>query len=112
MPYKDVAKRRECSRRHYRRNKAAYKARAKRYTALQRKKLSAIVADLKSKPCADCGRSFPSVCMDFDHKDPGTKEANIADAVDSAWSIAHLLKEIEKCDVVCSNCYRIRTRLL
>jgi len=33
-----------------------------------------ILAWLREAPCLDCGRKFPPVCMDFDHRDPATKD--------------------------------------
>lgn len=63
---------------------------------------------LKDVPCADCGGRFPAICMDFDHV-RGEKIANISVMVHQrvAWEL--VLAEVEKCDVICSNCHRIRT---
>jgi hypothetical protein len=50
--------------------------------------------------------------MDFDHR-PGTEKLfEIADylATRVVSTYAKLDAEIEKCDVVCSNCHRIRTQ--
>lgn len=58
-------------------------------------------------PCVDCGKTFPPYCMDFDHRDPKEKTLNIAKVY--AFGRKRLLDEIKKCDVVCSNCHRIRT---
>ena len=66
-----------------------------------------IMRQAKSHPCADCGQSFPPYVMDFDHV-RGDKAANVSAMVSSATT-ADLLREIAKCDVVCSNCHRIRT---
>lgn len=56
----------------------------------------------------DCGQRFPPYVMDFDHRDPGKKVGNVASmAVGS--SVERLMEEIEKCDIVCANCHRIRT---
>lgn len=63
----------------------------------------------KNIPCADCGRIFPPVCMDFDHREPHLKEFDIALA--SGRPRETLEKEIAKCDIVCANCHRIRTHL-
>ena len=60
----------------------------------------------KARPCADCGQMFPVVVMDFDHRDPTEKTYKIAQFV---GRMSKLLAEIAKCDVVCSNCHRIRT---
>ena len=75
-----------------------------------RQKRTALVASKKSKPCADCGNTFPPVCMDFDHR-PGTNKLGcVATIVGSlGWSLDRVEEEIAKCDVVCANCHRIRT---
>lgn len=65
------------------------------------------IEDLKKAPCSDCGRTFPTVCMDFDHV-RGEKKFNIASAVN--WRrLEDILEEVAKCDLVCSNCHRIRS---
>lgn len=66
------------------------------------------VAEFKSLPCMDCGNTFPSECMDFDHVKPGKIER----VSQLAWngSMQAVLDEIAKCELVCSNCHRIRTR--
>jgi formate-dependent nitrite reductase cytochrome c552 subunit len=67
------------------------------------------VNELKARtPCRDCGNSFPSYVMDFDHRDPSTKIAPVATLISRGSEVA-VWEEIEKCDVVCSNCHRIRT---
>jgi len=45
--------------------------------------------------------------MDFDHRDRSKKKAHVSKL--RHWSDATLLREMEKCDVVCANCHRIRT---
>ena len=72
----------------------------------------------KNVPCADCGQSFPAVCMDFDHREGEEKHPRLTHknsgykkmpiAVGSLSGKA-FLEEIKKCDVVCANCHRIRT---
>lgn len=60
-------------------------------------------------PCADCGNRYPSVCMDFDHLPGHTKSFGVMNRwKDRKWNL--ILAEIEKCEVVCSNCHRIRTK--
>jgi len=61
----------------------------------------------KDVPCADCGGRFPSICMDFDHL--GDKSFTIAEHAKNK-GIKTIQAEIDKCDVVCSNCHRIRTK--
>lgn len=65
-----------------------------------------LIIDLKNKPCLDCGKSYPSCCMDFDHRDPSQKKFNVGCM--NYGSTRKLLAEAAKCDVVCANCHRIR----
>jgi len=66
-----------------------------------------LILELKSKPCRDCGRVFPPYVMDFDHV--GEKTGEASNYVYTSGT-ATLLTEIERCDVVCANCHRIRTQ--
>ena len=47
--------------------------------------------------------------MELDHRDGTIKEAAVANLVSKGCTDARLLEEIEKCDVVCANCHRMRT---
>lgn len=71
-------------------------------------KLRKVVEQNKQKPCADCGIQYPYYVMDYDHIDPSNKTAKVS-AMVYAGSMPLLLDEIEKCEVVCANCHRIRT---
>lgn len=75
------------------------------------KQLTLFVNWLKSAPCMDCGISYPSCVMDFDHRDPKTK-VNIINNFLKSCSKTKLFVEIQKCDLVCSNCHRLRTHKL
>jgi hypothetical protein len=68
----------------------------------------AFVSALKAGPCLDCGVRYPSYVMDFDHR-PGTEKA-AAVGLMFGTTVERLLEEISKCDLVCSNCHRERTR--
>lgn len=66
-----------------------------------------LIAEAKSKPCMDCGRTFPKVAMDFDHV-RGVKRYNIG--TDYRWiSMDALKEEIAKTELVCACCHRVRT---
>lgn len=67
-----------------------------------------IVANILIKnKCMDCGNKDP-VVLDFDHRNPENKIAEICTLVLKGKKQA-LLLEIPKCDIVCRNCHRIRT---
>ena len=55
--------------------------------------------------CIICGEDDP-ICLDFHHRNPSKKEVNITTAIRDCWSRSRILKELEKCDIVCSNCHR------
>ena len=61
----------------------------------------------KQKPCADCGIQYPYYVMDFDHREDKKKLIN--KFVKGGPALTSLQIEIDKCDVVCSNCHRERT---
>lgn len=63
---------------------------------------------LLEHPCVDCGETDLRV-LEFDHRPGTTKTGNVTKmAADGlAWKIVAV--EIEKCDVRCDNCHRIRT---
>ena len=67
-----------------------------------------LVAYKLEKGCVDCGYNAHSEALDFDHL-PGTeKKFTLAQNHCNSWE--NLLEEIAKCEVVCSNCHRVRTR--
>jgi hypothetical protein len=47
--------------------------------------------------------------MDFDHRDPHTKVADVSTLVKTYVPWDQVLAEIAKCDLVCVNCHRLRT---
>jgi len=63
---------------------------------------------LREVPCLDCGGRFPTCAMDFDHM--RNKLFGIMGSYMSK-TMEQLLDEVEKCEIVCSNCHRIRTKL-
>jgi hypothetical protein len=93
----------EFTRNHYRRNRRQYIERSMRANVRRRE----FMREMKSRPCADCGVQYPYYVMDFDHREGEEKvfEMNRVSYV----TLGALKREIEKCDVVCSNCHRERT---
>lgn len=108
MAYRNKADQAASSRRHYEKNKAAMKRRAAKHSAEERRRCRDVIVAAKNRPCADCGREYPSYVMDFDHV-RGDKEHNVGDMANRGATVRRVLQEIEKCDVVCANCHRIRT---
>ena len=67
----------------------------------------AVVDEYKNKPCRDCGGVFPTYVMDLHHRDASTKSFNISDTL-GRHTKQDVIAELDKCDVLCSNCHRIR----
>jgi len=67
-----------------------------------------LLRELRERPCADCDQRFPYHVMQFDHRDPTTKTGLVTQMVGRAGR-DKILAEVAKCDVVCSNCHRMRT---
>lgn len=103
--YKDAADQRACARRSYERNKEKVKARVRARNIEERKRIKELVQMAKAVPCADCKTSYPFYVMDFDHL--GNKKFDLAKAMYQSFN--RVKEEIEKCEVVCSNCHRKRT---
>lgn len=72
----------------------------------QNKERRAYLYKLKSVPCKDCGKTYPALCMDFHHKKGTIKKFTICESMQRNWEA--ILIEITKCDIICSNCHRIR----
>lgn len=87
----------------------SYVAKQQRGYKKKRDGLQALVNELKSKPCSDCGGTFDPICMDFDHRPNEKKVGSIASIVASR-NEPRLRAEIAKCDLVCANCHRLRTK--
>lgn len=54
--------------------------------------------------CKECGESR-WFCLEFHHRDPKEKEANLS-AIYWRWPKERILEEIAKCDVLCGNCHK------
>lgn len=63
---------------------------------------------LSSGECSDCGYSENPAAFEFDHV-RGKKKAAISNMLNVLNSWETILQELEKCELVCANCHRIRT---
>jgi hypothetical protein len=103
MPWKDIEKQRAAIRRHYYANKQAYIDKAYK----KRREIRQWVYELKeTTPCTDCKIQYPYYVMDFD---PLQDKKVLVSKVINRGSWKQAKDEIAKCEIVCSNCHRIRT---
>jgi predicted HNH restriction endonuclease len=70
----------------------------------RRKRKADLVAAYGGR-CVDCGYSTCSEALQFHHRDPSTKDFGLGHF---NGSLARLIAEAAKCDLVCANCHRVR----
>lgn len=93
-------------REHYQENKEPYKQRAIKTRPLRIKKArNFIINYLLNHPCVDCGNSDIRV-LQFDHVQ-GDKHYNVGNCLEH--STEGIQREIDKCEVRCGNCHKIKT---
>jgi hypothetical protein len=113
MPRKDSEARRQYHREYMRKwyvqNKQLQISRVRADRARRRRELAAFIDQFKRRPCADCGGDFPPFLMDFDHVN-GDKRDDVCGMRMRTVSRETIATEIAKCEVVCANCHRARTR--
>lgn len=90
----------EYNKKHYINNKTKYKQKAKKHRAVLREWY---IEFKKQLSCLNCGESDWR-CLDHHHKDPSIKEFTIS--LYYTVSKNKLLRELEKCEVLCANCHR------
>lgn len=89
----------------------AYIARTSRNTRTKVAARQALINEYKmEKGCINCGYADNPVALDLDHRDPEHKTGNISNLLRySSWAV--VLAELEKCQVLCANCHRVKTVL-
>ena len=103
MPYKDIEAQKAAQKRHYESNKGKYIESSKKARDRKREKMK----ELKSGPCVDCGVTYPYYVMHWDHI--GTDKIADVSRLAQLKSWQTVLDEIEKCELVCSNCHAERS---
>lgn len=88
---------------YYKQNTSYYKLKS----LSKKKKISDYLKKIKEEnPCMDCNKSYPYYVMDFDHK---FDKKFLVSKMSNLGSFSLIKEEIKKCDIICSNCHRIRT---
>lgn len=99
----DLERARESRRKWYKNNSTKAKAKVRE----RQKDLALWLKNYKSSglSCRECGESHPAT-LDFHHRDASQKVSSIRTMITNGYSRERVLAEIEKCDVLCSNCHR------
>jgi hypothetical protein len=96
----------ELSGKHYQNNKPRYLETSN----LLKSSVKEEVRRMKeAAPCTDCGRFYPYYVMDYDHLGEVAKVDAVSVMIKNRACLPTVLREIAKCELVCSNCHRIRT---
>jgi hypothetical protein len=104
----------KANRKRYQLNKEKYLEGCKKYRNSIKEERKAFYLQLKTAPCMDCGNTFDPECMDFDHRPDEIKLFEIsqfAGGGQTRISKNKILAEIKKCDLICSNCHRLHTKI-
>ena len=80
-----------------------------RYRDRRRERVQWFRSIKSGKPCADCGQVLEPECMDYDHVDDN-KTDRVSGMVLHNSTMEVILKEIDKCDLVCLLCHNRRTQ--
>lgn len=95
--YRDPRKRSKC--------RECYRAWHREY---QRERVEFLTSYKLERGCMDCGYDEYACALEFDHR-PGEIKLFMPHTLKVLGSWQQMLDEIAKCDVVCSNCHRVRT---
>lgn len=102
MPYKDKEQQKQAQHESYLRNKEEVKERNRKRRKERKEWFYEYLSD---KSCINCGE-VENVCLDHHHVNPEEKHDGIGHMLTELRSIESILKEIDKCVIICSNCHR------
>ena len=60
--------------------------------------------------CTDCAKTYPLCAFDFDNIEDPEKHVTVARLISNNMSWGRIAREVAKCELVCSNCHRVRTQ--
>lgn len=102
-------KRRESWKTYYHKHGSKYRQHAvQRNRELKASLRNKMLEYLDNKRCVECGINNPIV-LEFDHIDPKTKSFSIASGISNTRSWESIMEEIDKCQILCANCHKIKT---
>jgi len=87
---------------YYQKNKEKYRESSRTRKEKSKQFANKIKTDAK---CLFC-REDDFACLDFHHKDPNEKEIDISELIKNRAPPEKILKETNKCVVLCANCHR------
>lgn len=100
MAYKNPEDRREYDRKWSKKNRAKRQKLNNTWRDGQKNRFQEYKATLSCKFCPENA----TCCLHFHHQDPKQKDLEVSIAA-RQWSWKRIMKEIDKCIVVCANCH-------
>lgn len=64
------------------------------------------IVQLKGNKCAICGKTYPNIVYDLHHLNSDEKDFNLGNKT-STIKLDEVIKEADKCILVCANCHRM-----
>lgn len=78
-----------------------------KYSRQARKQVKTLLVEAFGSRCCYCGEIFPIEVFEFHHMITETKVFDIAQGISKHVSWEKLIKEAEKCVMLCANCHRM-----
>ena len=91
----------------YKKNRKHFFELVNKHKKNRRNEFKELIEERKDVPCKVCKEKFHPAAMDFVHRDDKDKKFSISDAGRKIYSKDKLIEEMDKCNVVCSNCQKI-----
>jgi len=76
------------------------------------KKLAWVAGLKMERGCDYCGWNLHPVALQYHHRDKEDKRMDISRMANSNRSKESILKEIEKCDLLCANCHAVQHNII
>lgn len=103
-------RRRASDRKHYRNNPERQRKvkQANNVAKLRKRVLKRLYLWMHYDTCVSCKVQKDWIHLEFDHV-VGPKVANISDMLGGSYSVQSFIDEMDKCDILCSECHREKT---
>ena len=100
MPYKDPKKQKAAQHQHYLDNLDDYRNRTKKRRIVHKQR----AIEYLGGKCIRCGYNRNWAALDLHHTNGDDKDLCISNIMHFSW--VKILKELEKCILLCANCHR------
>lgn len=103
-----IACTRQYNKDHYHKDIAASRIKKTKNRNDYKDRIRKVILEVLECGCVHCGEKDVR-CLEFDHIDPMTKSFSLSEVFKLQPKIDVVMAEIDKCNILCSNCHRKRT---